>query len=210
MLTFLLPEYQMHQEEMIHFRYLLTVEGGLLHTASDLDEHFRQLGDALALGGARDERNRRFIGAFIRPSGPDVAATPRFADAVEFLARGGPRTDPSLDRGAWLRPVAVTAASWSRTGAGRWLMNDRRTDAWDDRARETERSVEARKQAKAEHYERKARRKASRRRQELVQAAGKKAKGIWRRARHRAAVTVYRGLYAAGVRRGAAPGAGKE
>ena len=209
-LTFMLPEYRMHQEEMIHFQYLLTVEGGLLHTAAGLDEHFQQLGEALALGGARDERNRRFIGAFIRPAGLDVAATPRFADTVEALARAGARHDASLARGTWLRPLALTAASWSRTGAGRWLMNDRRADSWDDRARETERAVEARKQAKVEHYERKARRKASRRRQELVQAAGKKAKGIWRRTRHRAAVTVYRGLYAAGVRRGAAPGAGKE
>jgi len=209
-LTFMLPEYRMHQEEMIHFQYLLTVEGGLLHSATDLDGHFMQLAEALALGGARDQRNRRFIGAFIRPAGLDVPATPRFADAVEALARAGARPDASLAGGAWLRPLAVTAASWSRTSAGRWLMNDRRADSWDDRARETERAVEARKQAKMAHSERKARRKASRRRQELVQAAGKKAKGIWRRARHRAAVTVHRGLYAAGVRRGAAPGAGKE
>ena len=105
-LTFMLPEYRMHQEEMIHFRYLLTVEGGLLHTAADLGEHFRQLGDALALGGARDERNRRFIGAFVRPAGLDVAATPRFADAVEALA----------PRGCASRCLARPAAR----GCGRW------------------------------------------------------------------------------------------
>ena len=209
-LTFMLPEYRMHQEEMIHFRYLLTVEGGLLHTASTLDEHFGQLGDALALGGARDARNRRFIGAFIRPSGLDVAATPRFADAVEALARGGPRSDPSLERGAWLRPLAVTAASWSRSGVGRWLMNDRRADSWDERARDTERAVAARLQAKTEHLERKARRKAARRRQELILAAGKKARRLLRQARYGAASIVQRGLHAARVRRPEAPGAGKE
>ena len=48
-LTFTLPEYRMHQEEMIHFRYLMTVAGGLLHMAPDLETHFPQLVEAVAL-----------------------------------------------------------------------------------------------------------------------------------------------------------------
>jgi hypothetical protein len=208
-LTFMLPEYRMHQEEMIHFRYLLTVGGGLLHTAGDFDEHFRQLTQALALGGSRDERNRRFIGAFIRPAGLDVPATPRFADAVEALARTAAPADPGLTGGAWLRPVAVAVASWSRSGVGRWLMNDRRTDAWDERAEETERAIAARQQAKLAHHQSKERRKASRRRRELALAVGKKTRHVWRQARHKASVTVRRGLHVAGVRR-MAPGGGKD
>ena len=92
MLTFTLPEYRMHQEEMIHFRYLTTVEGGLLHTAPDLDAHFEQLG-----GGAGARRRPRRAqpaassAAFIRPAGLDVPATPVFADALE---RAGARRRP--------------------------------------------------------------------------------------------------------------------
>ncbi len=43
-LTLQLPEYRMHQDGMVHFRYLLDVEGGLLHTAR---------GPAVAPGTAR-------------------------------------------------------------------------------------------------------------------------------------------------------------
>jgi hypothetical protein len=35
-LTLQLPAYRLHQDGMLHFRYLLTVEGGLLHTAPDI------------------------------------------------------------------------------------------------------------------------------------------------------------------------------
>ena len=35
-LTLQLPAYRMHQDGMLHFRYLLNVEGGLLHTAPDV------------------------------------------------------------------------------------------------------------------------------------------------------------------------------
>ena len=141
-LTFTLPEYRMHQEEMIHFRYLLTVEGGLLHMAPTSTAHFTQLAEALALDGARDERNRRFLGAFIRPAGLDAPATPAFADALERLARRR-RPPRSIAGGAarWLRPLALAAASRSRTGVGRWLMNDQRADAWDEHAEETGRAV---------------------------------------------------------------------
>ena len=84
---------------------------------------------------------------------------------------------PRSARGAWLRPLAVTAASWSRTGIGRWLMNDRRADAWDERAEETERAIAARKKAKVEHYERKARRNAPRRRRIWCRRRGRRPRG---------------------------------
>ena len=208
-LTFTLPEYRLHQEEMIHFRYLMEVEGGLLHMAPDLDEHFGQLAAALALGGARDEKNRRFLGAFVRPFGLDSPATPVFADALERLARAGARPDPSLSSFGWLRPLALSAAARSRAGLGRWLMNDERTDAWDEHAEETGRAVQARLDAKAQHQRDKVRRKAARRRRDLAVAAGKRAKSTFRRVRHRTAVTIYRGLYLLGLWRGGVPGAGQ-
>ena len=74
--TLLLPAYRMHQDGMEHFRYLLNVEGGLLQTAPDVTTHLAQLAGAMKGGGARDERNRRFVTAFVRPRGLDVPATP--------------------------------------------------------------------------------------------------------------------------------------
>ena len=205
-LTFTLPEYRMHQEEMIHFRYLMNIDGGLLRTAVDLDAHFAQLAEAVASGGARDDRNRRFLQAFVRPAGLDTPATPAFVDALERLFREGSRHDPSLNRGAWLRPAATAAAAWSRVGLGRWLMNDERADAWDERDVFTQRSAAARQQAKDRHQRAKTQRKAWRRRRDLAIRAGKSARSVLRRARHRTAVTVYRALYVTGLRKGPLPG----
>jgi hypothetical protein len=205
-LTFTLPEYRMHQEEMIHFRYLIEVEGGLLHAAPDFDSHFRQLADALALEGARDERNRRFLSTFVRPAGVDTPATPLFADSLERLHRQGPRPDPSLDRGAWLRPIAVHAASWSRSGLGRWLMNDMRADSWDERTDYTLRSQRERRAAKAARIREKVRHKERRQRRDALMRQGKEIKSAMRKARHRTAVTLYRALYVAGLWRGELPG----
>lgn len=205
-LTFTLPEYRMHQEEMIHFRYLMTVEDGLLHAAPDVDSHLRQLAELVALGGARDERNRRFLSTFVRPAGLEHPATPAFVNALEQLRRDGPRPDPSLDRGAWLRPIVLPVAARSRTGIGRWLMNDMRADAWDERAEQTQRSVDARRQAKAARIREKGRRQARRQRREAMMYRGKQVKSALRRLRHRTAVTIYRGLYLAGLWRGELPG----
>jgi hypothetical protein len=205
-LTFTLPEYRMHQEEMIHFRYLTTVAGGVLQSAADLDSHFRQLASVVASDGTRDDRNRRFLHAFVRPAGLDVPATPIFADALERLFREGPRPDPSLDAGAWLRPLVVPAASWSRTGLGRWLMNDQRADAWDDHEEQTDRSVRMRRRAKEARIQAKIRRNARRQRRDAIMRRGKEVKSALRKLRHRTAVTVYRGLYIAGLWRGELPG----
>lgn len=205
-LTFNLPEYRMHQEEMIHFQYLMNIDGGLLQSAADFDTHFQQLAEAVASGGSRDERNRRFLQTFVRPGGLDAPATPVFVDALERLNRDGDHPDPSLERGAWLRPPVLAAAAWSRTGLGRWLMNDKRADAWDERDTRTEQAVAMRMQAKEEHQQTKLRRKAWRRRREQAAYAAKAVRSLWRRARHRAAVTVYRGLYVTRLWRGHLPG----
>ncbi len=200
-LTFTLPEYRMHQEEMIHFQYLMHVDGGLLHAAPDLDMHFGQLADAVARGGTRDDRNRRFLASFVRPRGLDCPATPVFVDALERLQREGTRPDPTLEASAWLRPVAASAASWSRTGLGRWLMNDMRTDAWDDRAQETERSLRVRRAARDARVRAKVRRKERRQRRDALMLKAKEAKSALRAMRFRTAMFAHRVLALAGIGR---------
>jgi hypothetical protein len=83
--TTLLPEHYENQEGTIHFHYLLHVGGGLLHAARTLDEQCRQLNAALQASGQTSPKSGRFVEAFIRPGGVDVAASPVFADAVEAL-----------------------------------------------------------------------------------------------------------------------------
>ena len=120
---------------MIHFRYLLTVAGGLLHTAPDMDAHLAQLADAVAQA-RRARRAQPPLPGGVRPAGGlDVPATPAFVDALEERARcrRRPRT-PTLRR---IRAAAARRGGWrrwSRTGVGRWLMNDERADLWDEDA----------------------------------------------------------------------------
>jgi hypothetical protein len=205
-LTFQLPEYRMHQEEMIHFQYLLHVAGGLLHTAPDIDTHLGQLAEAVSLEGQRDERNRLFINAFVRPGGLDAPATPVFVDAVEALHRSGTRPDGSLESAPWLHPVVVTAAAWSRTGLGRWLMNDMRGDASDEHESYAERSLRARRADKDARIRAKLRRKARRRRYDALMLKGKEAKSALRTMRFRTAMFAHRMLALAGIDRGELPG----
>ncbi|MSO83374.1 MAG: hypothetical protein EXQ53_08785 [Acidobacteria bacterium] len=87
-LSVLLPEISRdNQEGTLHFHYLLEVGGGLLQTARSLEEHTVQLAATLADPRPGIERARRFTEGFIRPQGLDDPSTPRFARAVEDVAR---------------------------------------------------------------------------------------------------------------------------
>lgn len=123
-LTLLLPEYRMHQDGMAHFRYLLTVEGGLLHAAPDMPSHLRDLSDVLAHSREREARNRRFLTTFVRPQGLGVAATPAFIAAVDRLVRMPRRVDPRFANATAAQPFVGWIAERSRSGVGRWLMMD--------------------------------------------------------------------------------------
>jgi hypothetical protein len=108
------------QEGTLHFRHLQGTNGGLLHTAPDLDAHVAQLADLLAGRVAEDDRARRFVEAFVRPRGLDVPAARLFADAIEAEAQSAPVT--ASPQPAWmpawhaaLRPAAALA----RAAAGR-------------------------------------------------------------------------------------------
>ncbi len=123
-LTLLLPEYRMHQDGMAHFRYLLTVEGGLLHAAPGMQAHLDDLSNVLAQSRGREARNRRFLTAFVRPQGLDVAATPAFIAAVEQLARMPRRVDPRFARATAAQSFVGWIAERTRSGLGHWLMMD--------------------------------------------------------------------------------------
>lgn len=108
------------QEDTLHFRYLLPENGGFLRVARTLEEHAAQLADVLARPDAVRGQTERFVSNFIRPHGPDVAATTMIVDALESLgsrpvARQG--AGPALA----LRPVMwgiAAAAAAFEIGAG--------------------------------------------------------------------------------------------
>jgi hypothetical protein len=203
-LTFELPEYRLHQEEMLHFQYLRTVAGGLVHSAPDIERHLRQLAEAIALGGARDERNRRFLDAFIRPGGLDTPATPAFVAALERLHRQGTTPDPTLDRYAWLRPMVAAAATRAQAGLARWLLLDERGDAWDENKAREQQALASRAQKKIDHQTFKLRRRAKRERRDRLMAAGKSVKSALRYTWHRIAVRRRAAIAGAGRRAEAA------
>ena len=72
--------YAATQTGTLHFRHLRSAGGGLLHTASSLEEHTRQVSAVLA--GAEDGRSAAFVAAFVRPGGVDRPAGALFAEAV--------------------------------------------------------------------------------------------------------------------------------
>ena len=156
-LTLLLPAYRMHQDGMAHFRYLLEVEGGLLHAAPEMSTHLRDLSEVLSRGAEREEKNIRFLTAFVRPNGLRTPATPTFVSAVERLAALPRKVDPRFARATSTQRVVGSIAGATRAGVGHWLM----MDAIDVARADSEEQNDQRKQAILErrslYYETKAR-----------------------------------------------------
>jgi hypothetical protein len=130
-LTITPPEMRTHQEGMLHFRYLLEVEGGLLIVARTLDEHLKQLQIVFTGDRAFEAQQRRFLEAFVRPRGIEAPATPVFVEAVEAL--GTFRPTPAMDQASrwqvalasrtvrsatdgWLRPAMLDAREATELG----------------------------------------------------------------------------------------------
>jgi hypothetical protein len=156
-LTLLMTAYRMHQDGMAHFRYLLEVEGGLLHAAPEMSTHLRDLSGVLSRGPAREERNVRFLTAFVRPNGLAMPATPAFVAAVEQLAALPRNVDPRFAHATATQRVVGWIAAATRAGVGHWLM----MDAIDVARARSEEQNDQRKQAILErrslYYETKAR-----------------------------------------------------
>jgi hypothetical protein len=165
------PDYYSSQEGTIHFRYLLSVAGGLLHTSRTLPEHFAQLNEALTSGTRESERSRRFVEAFVRPHGLEVAATARFADTVEALGRAG-RVAPYAPPRWWHAPVRAALTPLLASSGERGFLADERADV-ETRVREE------RLGAKREQHEIKARRRDERERAKVRRMEE------WRRAKSR-------------------------
>jgi hypothetical protein len=158
-LTLLLPAYRMHQDGMAHFRYLRSVEGGLLHAAPDVTSHLDDLSNVLARSVEREDRNVRFLTAFVRPHGLALPATPAFVTAVEQLAAAPRLVESRFARATTAQAVVGYMAKATRTGLGHWLM----MDAIDVGRAHSEAEGEQRKQViverRAHYYETKARAK---------------------------------------------------
>jgi hypothetical protein len=86
--TIELPELAHVQRGTVHFEYLSTVAGGLLRSASTLDEHARILDGLIERDPyARDERSSSFVREFVRPHGIDIAPATVFANEMLRLLR---------------------------------------------------------------------------------------------------------------------------
>jgi len=79
----LADEFRDTQSGTLHFRYLLSENGGFLRIATSLAEHATQLAETLRAPAVGRDACARFVASFIRPHGTDVSATPILADALE-------------------------------------------------------------------------------------------------------------------------------
>ena len=87
--TILAEDFRETQIGTVHFHYL--VQGGLLTTAEDLDEHVDQLGRVLT--GENEEMKatrERFVHDFIRPHGLETPCSPLAVRALEDLLNEKP------------------------------------------------------------------------------------------------------------------------
>ena len=118
--TVLDPEFAETQEGTLHFKHLLHANGGLLHVATDFDEHAAQLAEALTNPEAERVKSERFVEAFVRPLGRDVLAAPVFVECVERQARRGVRRSrltPGYAGAVRAALTPIAAVAW----AARWL-----------------------------------------------------------------------------------------
>jgi hypothetical protein len=117
--TPLLPEFEMYQEGVQHFRYLVEVEGGLLNVHRSLSDHLAELTAVLARPGERDPQNARFVRAFVRPRGLDAPATPAFVAAVEELGAAAPLPPERVP--PWHRALQPLVRAVVRSSEEGWL-----------------------------------------------------------------------------------------
>jgi hypothetical protein len=176
--TVLLPEFHESQRGTLHFHYLLDVEGGLLNSATTLDEHAAQLNDLLTGHGPGRERGRSFVQSFVRPQGLSRPSTPIFVEAIEELARVR-ATSPVPAQAVAAPPRSLRMLAAFERGAGRALMLDERERSEAERSQKRadweQQDRRTRLAAKAEVRAEKARRLQER--QQLKQQQRKRRTG---------------------------------
>jgi hypothetical protein len=148
--------------------------------------------------GTREERNRRFVTAFVRPHGLDTPSTPRFVAAVEQLAQRRRREpDPGVSRPSLLRGAVTRLAVAGTRGLGAWLLMDSVDDerAITERARDehkravlSERAArwEAERREQGEERRRSQQEREDKQRLRRAKEWRKTRKEWWRQTRHRA------------------------
>jgi hypothetical protein len=102
--TVLADEFKDTQGGTLHFRYLLSENGGFLRVAASLPEHARQVAETLATPAIGRDACARFVRTFVRPHGLDVPSTPMLVAALERLAAG---TRARTRMPIWLYPVSL-------------------------------------------------------------------------------------------------------
>ena len=175
--TLLLPEFEMYQEGVQHFRYLVEVEGGLLKVTRSFPAHLDELASTLAQPVQRDEQNVRFVRAFVRPQGLDVRATPAFVAAVEQMASVAPSRDVPHAWHRALQPIVRVVARSSEEGWLRLMLRDT-TEMINDRTRA--RKAAHKQAAAAERDQRVAEKRRRRRERQREQRAGARRKQLAR------------------------------
>jgi hypothetical protein len=91
-----LPEVADRQRGTVHFEYLTTAGGGLLRTAASFEEHVADLRELIRRDPyERDAKSTRFVEAFVRPHGLEVAPGKVFVDEMLRLLAAGASTVPT-------------------------------------------------------------------------------------------------------------------
>ena len=96
------PEYRDTQQGTLHFKHLLSVNGGIVDRSDSVEEQFDQLVAALREDPDASQQARGFLEGFVRPYGIDQAATPRMLASLDELAER-PAAKPA--HAPWYSPV---------------------------------------------------------------------------------------------------------
>ena len=127
-------EFAATQDGTLHFHHLTSVNGGLLHTASDFEEHLAQVSSALSKPDDMLERSRAFVEAFVRPFGLTAPGVDRFVAAVEEMEGAVPVSVPRFGASV-LRPM-LTMWKWQATRSALPMPRSKRTKRARERSSE--------------------------------------------------------------------------
>ena len=101
----LADEFKDTQGGTLHFRYLLSENGGFLRIAPDLAAHAQQVAETVRFPDIGREACARFVARFVRPQGVQAPSTPILVGALERLAGAGAREAVRMPRA--LLPLSV-------------------------------------------------------------------------------------------------------
>ena len=108
----LADEFRDTQGGTLHFRYLLSENGGFLRIATSLEEHARQVVETLRAPDIGRAACDRFVAAFIRPGGVAAPTTPVLVAALERLAASGRQAQARVPLWAYPLRALLYVAGW--------------------------------------------------------------------------------------------------